>query len=165
MTKGERIVAGLLALSAPADLLLTAAVRRLAKRRSDAFVRLGAYESAAFLIRPNETPVAFRLAPRRRNGGVRLVRRDDPGPYAAAISGPIADLLAVFDASGDADAAFFGRRVEVEGDTAAVVALHNALESAELSLIDLLPLSFDHRFVRAMLRRLRTAAAVRQARA
>lgn len=165
MKAGERIAKGVLAFSAPIEMLLTAAVRRFAKRRPDAFERLGAYESAAFLILPKEAPVGFRLRPSRVAGGATLVRRDDPGPYVAVVSGRMADLLAVFDASADADAAFFGRRLDVEGDTAAILALHNALESAEPSLLDLLPLPIDPEFARAVLRRAAGASAARAARA
>lgn len=165
MRAGEkRIAAGVRrVLKGPLEASLTAAVRRLAKRRPDAFERLGPYEAAAFLIRADEAPVGFRLQPRRVGGQVTLVPRRDPGPYAAVISGPIADLLAVFDASADADAAFFGRRVDIEGDTAAVVALHNALESAELSLVDLLPVTIDRKLATAVLRRARGAVGARRA--
>jgi predicted lipid carrier protein YhbT len=47
-------------------------------------------------------------------------------------------LLALFDGRCDADSAFFSRRIRVDGDTRAVVALHNTLEAAELTLADLL---------------------------
>ena len=46
----------------------------------------------------------------------------------------------VVDGGGDADSAFFTRRIRIEGDTAAVVALHNTLEAGELTLADLLGL-------------------------
>ena len=161
MKAGGQLAGGVRILKAPVDAVLTAAVRRLAKRRPDAFERLGPYEAAAFLVRADEAPLAFRLEPRRVGGRVTLVPRRDAGPYAAVISGPIADLLAVFDASGDADAAFFRRRVDIEGDTAAVVALHNALESAELSLLDLLPVAIDRGLARTVVRRTRAGSAWR----
>lgn len=125
---------------APVELALTAALRRTARLQPDVFGRLGAVGDGAFLISPSELPVAFRLAPRARTGNVRVVRRDDPGPFVARISGPLMDLLGLFDGSLDADSAFFSRRIDVTGDTGAVLALHNALEAADLSMADLLGL-------------------------
>lgn len=146
----------LTALSPPVNLVLGAALRRIARRRPEVFERLGRFRSAAFVIAPAELPVAFRLEPDPARGRVRVVRRNDPSPAAARISGPLAELLGLFDGSLDADAAFFSRTIDVEGDTEAVVALHNTLEAAELTLADLLglpalaqgPLDFGLRVVR-----------------
>ena len=49
-------------------------------------------------------------------------------------------LLALFDGRGDADGAFFQRHIDVDGDTAAILALHNALEASELTMADILGL-------------------------
>ena len=64
---------------------------------------------------------------------------------SARISGPLLTLLALFDGRGDADGAFFQRRIDVDGDTAAILALHNALEASELTMADILglPRGFD----------------------
>jgi predicted lipid carrier protein YhbT len=59
---------------------------------------------------------------------------------SARISGPLLTLLALFDGRGDADGAFFQRRIDVDGDTAAILALHNALEASELTMADILGL-------------------------
>ena len=69
-----------------------------------------------------------------------------------------ADLLALFDGSLDADAAFFARSIQVEGDVGAVMALHNALESTDLRLVDLLPLPAGHATANAILTGLLRAA-------
>lgn len=136
-----RLLAGaMIAARPPVELTLTAALRRTARLQPDVFSRLGAVGDGAFLIAPDESPVAFRLMPRPRAGGVRVVRRDDPGPFIARISGPLMDLLGLFDGTLDADSAFFSRRIDVTGDTGAVLALHNALEAADLSMADLLGL-------------------------
>lgn len=144
-TGGSRAEDGLLAsvmmaARPPVELGLTMALRRAARLRPEVFDRLGAFRDAAFLIAPSDLPVAFRLAPRATLGRVTVVRKDDPGPFAARIAGPLAELLGLFDGSLDADAAFFGRRIDVEGDTGAVVALHNTLEAADMSLAELLGL-------------------------
>ncbi len=124
--------------SPPVNILLGTALRRVARLNPDVFDRLGEFRRSAFLIAPTEMPVAFRLEPNAGGGRVTVVRRDNSAPVAARISGPLAELLGLFDGSRDADSAFFTRSIDVEGDTDAVVALHNALESAELTLADLL---------------------------
>lgn len=128
----------LMAFRAAPERVLTAAVRGVAGRRPEVFERLGDARRAEFVIAPTDFPVAFRLRPDGPAGQVRVVRRDDPEPCAARITGPLVLLLSLLDGSADADAAFFSRRVRIEGDTDATVALHNTLEAAELSLADVL---------------------------
>ena len=128
----------LMAFRAAPERVLTAAVRGVAERRPEVFERLGEARRADFVIAPSDFPVAFRLRPDGAAGEVRVVRRDDPEPCAARITGPLVLLLSLLDGSADADAAFFSRRVRIEGDTDATVALHNTLEAAEISLADLL---------------------------
>jgi predicted lipid carrier protein YhbT len=115
------------------------------------FERLGEARAAAFLIVPDELPLAFRLEPDGIRSRVRILAPERAGPCTTRIAGRLGDLLALFDGTLDADAAFFARRVRVEGDTTALTALHNALEAAELELVDLAPLPEP-------LRRLATAA-------
>lgn len=128
----------LMAFRAAPERVLTAAVRGVAGRRPEVFERLGEARRADFVIAPSDFPVAFRLRPDGAAGEVRVVRRDDPEPCAARITGPLVLLLSLLDGSADADAAFFSRRVRIEGDTDATVALHNTLEAAEISFADLL---------------------------
>ena len=134
------LATAMIAARPPVELALTMALRRAARLRPEVFDRLGPVRDLAIIIAPSELPVAFRLEPRAALGRVTVVRKSDTGPCAACISGPLAELLGLFDGSLDADAAFFGRRIDVEGDTGAVVALHNALEAADMSLADLLGL-------------------------
>jgi len=122
----------------PISLVLGAALRRVARRNPEVFERLGAFQGAAFLIAPDDLPIAFRLEPDAGRGRVTVVGRRDATPVVARIRGPLTELLALFDGSQDADAAFFARTIVVEGDTEAILALHNTLEAAELSLADLL---------------------------
>lgn len=128
----------LMALRDPVERLLTLALRRVAHRRPDVFERLGEAGDVTFVVAPTDLPVAFRLRPGGGSGDVQVIRAADETPHAARISGPLLTLLALFDGRCDADSAFFSRRIRVDGDTRAVVALHNTLEAAELTLADLL---------------------------
>lgn len=122
---------------APPSLLLTQAVRRLARRRPDVFARLGTHQAKTYQIHPSDLPLAFTLTPSGETAQVRVTRSGRPDADVR-IEGPLTDLLSLFDGSLDADAAFFSRRLRVEGDTAAMMALHNAIEAAELGLGDLI---------------------------
>jgi len=130
----------------PVEILLTASLRSVARRQPDAFDRLGAVRKAAIRIMPDDLPVAFDMRPDGAAGSIRVVRPDsDAAGASARISGPLLTLLALFDGRGDADGAFFQRRIDVDGDTAAILALHNALEASELTMADILglPRQFD----------------------
>lgn len=125
----------LMRLRGPVEFTLTRALRRLAARRPDVFERLGKFSRAAFVIAPQNFPVCFRIEPSGLRGSVRVVPEDARADVR--ISGAWTTLLRVFDGSHDADAAFFARDVLVEGDTDAAMALHYAVEAAELDLIQL----------------------------
>ena len=137
---------------------------RLALDAAEVFERLGAFADAAFVIAPDGWPVVFRLAPQGASSGVQVRRRDDRSPCAARIEGPLGALLGLFDGSLDADSAFFSRAIRVSGDIDAVMALHNTLEAAELSLADLLGLpATAGNAANAALRFVRQAAAAKAA--
>lgn len=136
--RSEAATGVLMALRDPVERLLTFALRRVARRRPDVFDRLGEAGDVTFIVAPTDFPVAFRLRPGGGSGDVQVVRGDDRATHAARISGPLLTLLALFDGRCDADSAFFSRRIRIDGDTRAVVALHNTLEAAELTLADLL---------------------------
>lgn len=61
-------------------------------------------------------------------------------------------LIGLFDGTIDADSSFFGGDIRMEGATDAALALHNALEAADLRVSDILGLppqlktSFDRVF-------------------
>ncbi|OYW94856.1 MAG: hypothetical protein B7Z13_03545 [Caulobacterales bacterium 32-67-6] len=128
-----------LALRPPVELLLNHAIKRAWRRSANAFGRLGPYQGRPYLIDPVDLPVAFALTLTKDGGTVKLVRRTRrPVGYVAEIAGDFVDLLALFDGSADADATFFAGELTVTGETGAVLALHNALEAADLRLADLL---------------------------
>lgn len=121
--------------------LLTQALRSLARRRPEAFERLGEFSQAHFLIDPTDLPFAFHVVPDGRNALVSATARSKAAPSDVVIRGPILLLLGILDGSLDGDALFFHRAVSVTGRTEAVVALRNAIEDAELQPSDLLGFS------------------------
>tara|TARA_R110002051_G_scaffold100274_5_gene170588 strand:+ start:1322 stop:1846 length:525 start_codon:yes stop_codon:yes gene_type:complete len=130
----------------PVEILLTTSLRSIARRQPEAFDRLGQVRHATIRINPVDLPVAFEMRPDGETGSIRIVRPNDgPGDASARISGPFLTLLALFDGRGDADGAFFHRCIDVDGDTAAILALHNVLEASELTMADILglPRQFD----------------------
>ena len=131
----------LMALRGPLEHLLTTGLRRVARRRPEVFDRLGGFQGAVFVLAPDDWPVVFELSPRAESGVVRIRLATAPVAATARIRGALPALLGLFDGSIDADAAFFSRSVRVEGNIEAVMALHNALEAAELTLADLLGLA------------------------
>ncbi len=125
----------------PVEVLLTASLRGVARRQPDAFDRLGAVRRATIRIMPDGLPFAFEMRPDGTAGSIRVVRSNaDPGETSACIRGPLLTLLSLFDGRRDADGAFFQRRIDVNGDTVAILALHNALEASELTMADILGL-------------------------
>lgn len=117
---------------APLSLSLTVFTRRIAKKNPEMFQRLGAYGRSVFVLDPTDLPVVLLLDP---NGGapkVTLTRRGGTG--VARISGPLAALLGLVHGAFDGDALFFSRDLVIEGDTAAALALRNAIDDAELDL-------------------------------
>lgn len=125
----------------PLGPLLTQALRSLARRRPEAFERLGEFGKAHFLIDPTDLPFAFTMVPDGRAAVVRATGKNGAAPFDVVIRGPILLLLGILDGSLDGDALFFHRAISISGRTEAVVALRNAIEDAELRPSDLLGLS------------------------
>ncbi|WP_417497553.1 ubiquinone anaerobic biosynthesis accessory factor UbiT [Maricaulis sp.] len=124
----------------PAALMLTASLRRLARQRPEVFDRLGPARQARILICPAGLPMAFLVSPDGARGSVSLVPASAPVACEARIEAPLDLLLQLMQGSEDGDAAFFAAELWIEGETASVLSLRNAIEEAELTLADLLPL-------------------------
>ncbi|NOE27219.1 sterol-binding protein [Ruegeria sp. HKCCD6157] len=117
---------------APLSLSLTAFSRKITKKHPDLLNRLGEYSQAAFVLDPTDLPVVLLLEPNDGAPRIRLSRGHVDG--AARISGPLAALLGLVHGAFDGDALFFSRDLVIEGDTAAALALRNAIDDAELDL-------------------------------
>lgn len=118
----------------PLSLFLGSVTRRMAETHPVLLRRLGGYAAQRFLIDPVDLPWVFLLHPEA--AGMTAHRRAAPPAHDARIAGPLSAFLAMMHGAEDGDALFFSRDLTVEGDTAAVLALRNAMDDAELDLAE-----------------------------
>ena len=104
----------------------------LAHKHRRAFEAMAEMRPAAVLIDPVDQPVAFLLSvgPQPR---LRVAKRDVA--VDAAIRGPLIHLMDLLEGRIDGDALFFRRTLSIEGDTALVVGLRNALDGEDIDLV------------------------------
>jgi len=122
--------------------------------------RLSEHAGRRFAVDPVDCPFVILMSPGKARADLRVVRRTAAGDYDARIAAPLVVLIGMIDGTYDGDALFFSRDLVIEGDTAAVLALRNAIENAELdpSTVLGLPRSLKGPFnsaARAMFERLR----------
>ncbi len=118
----------------PLSLLLGALTRRMSRSHPEMTRRLGDYAGHRFLIDPVDLPWLLLLHP--ASGAMTAHRRTRPPTHDARIAGTLSAFLAMMHGAMDGDALFFSRDLTVAGDTAAVLALRNAIDDAELDLAD-----------------------------
>jgi O2-independent ubiquinone biosynthesis accessory factor UbiT len=116
---------------------LAIALSILHRRHPDLFERLAGIGAARILIDPIDLPFCLLLEIEPERPRLSPLRRRDAEAAGAqaAIRGPLSALVDLLEGRLDCDALFFSRRLRVEGDTEAVVALRNAIDDAELDLL------------------------------
>lgn len=115
---------------------LTFALDTMRRRHPDLFDRLSSLEDPTYLIDPVDLPLVFVLSLNPDRPRISALRRCDGVNTAAIIRGPLLALIDLLQGRVDGDALFFSRTLVIEGDTGAVVALRNAVESVEIDLLD-----------------------------
>ncbi len=108
----------------------------VARSRPELFARLGPHTGKRFLVDPMDLPFVLVLIPDAARPYLKAHRRHEKPPHDACIAGSFLNLLEMIDGSLDGDALFFTRDLHVSGDTEAVVALRNALDDFEGSVVD-----------------------------
>ncbi|MFV2092745.1 MAG: SCP2 domain-containing protein [Hyphomicrobiales bacterium] len=116
--------------------VMQALVRQSARNHPDLFARLGEHATKVFEIAPTDLAMTFMLRPDPRNPQITLHRYSRPAEWDCRIAGPLAALLGMIHGAYDGDALFFSRDIVIEGDTAAGLALRNAIDNAELDLFE-----------------------------
>lgn len=108
----------------------------VARSRPRLFARLGPHTDKRYLIDPVDLPFVLILIPNSAQPFLKAFPRDGKVEYDAGIAGRFINLLTMIDASLDGDALFFTRDLRVVGDVEAVVALRNALDDCDGSIVD-----------------------------
>jgi O2-independent ubiquinone biosynthesis accessory factor UbiT len=121
---------------APLALAIDLVVRSVARRHARMFERLAGHADKRFLIVPTDLPFVFVITPRADNPSAAVARSAEGLDADARIAGPIAALVGMVHGAYDGDALFFSGDLAVEGDVEAVLALRNALDDAEIDLVE-----------------------------
>jgi len=116
----------------PLELAAYVMMRRILARNPRLIARLGTHASKRFAIDPLDCPFVFLIEPGADRPRLRVLDSIEPGQWDARIAGAMIVLAGLLEGIYDGDALFFSRDLTIEGDTAAVVALRNAIEDSEL---------------------------------
>ena len=116
----------------------TLAMAALLRSHRSVFERLEGLANRDFLIDPVDLPFRFHLSAALPSPRLYVIGEDEEpeAPVAATIRGPLPALIDLLEGRIDGDALFFSRALAVEGDMAAVVALRNAVDGADISLTE-----------------------------
>jgi len=122
-----------LALLQPA---LKLAMNTIQHRHPEVFDRLSCLEDPVYLIDPVDLPFVFILRPDPLLPTLHAERDAMGIEVTATVRGPLMALIGLLEGTTDGDALFFSRDLIVEGDTEAVVALRNAVDGAEIDVLE-----------------------------
>jgi predicted lipid carrier protein YhbT len=122
----------------PLQAAMSLAMATLLRGHPAVFERLEGLAIPDFLIDPVDLPFRFHLCTALPSPYLRVLGEDEEPdrPVAASIRGPLPALIDLLEGRVDGDALFFSRALAVEGDMAAVVALRNAVDGADISLTE-----------------------------
>lgn len=114
------------------------AMAAMLRQHASVFERLADLENPVYLVEPVDLPFRFLLdAALPKPGLTVLGEEEEPAKEpAATIRGSLPMLVDLLEGRIDGDALFFSRDLAVEGDMAVVVALRNAVDGAEIALVD-----------------------------
>jgi predicted lipid carrier protein YhbT len=119
--------------------LARTAYARLLAAHPNLFDRLGEHAAKSFVFAPTELPFVFVVRPQ---AGLDVLRKGALPRADVMLSGPFLTMLMLLEGSADGDALFFARKIEISGDTEAILALRNALDDNAINLPrDLSPLA------------------------
>lgn len=119
----------------PLEIFLQQLTSSIVTRHPDILHRIGRPDLLRIGIDPIDVPFAIEITLRNSSAGVRLMRSLNGPPIDARITGTLAALMGLVDGEADGDALFFSREIAVTGDIAAILALRNAVDAAEIALL------------------------------
>ncbi len=115
---------------------LNAAMAITRRKHPDIFERMEGFGDPVFLIDPIDLPYVFILSPDQQSPKLTIAREHSNDEVDAVIRGPLLALIDMLEGRIDGDAVFFSRDLVIEGDTEVVVALRNAVDGAEINLME-----------------------------
>ena len=133
---GAVVLAATLLPLEPLSLVLTHLVRRIATRHPGLPRRLEHHARQRFMLDLTDLPFVLLLEPGPGRPRITAHRRTRLPPHDCRIAGAVAAFMEMLHGGMDGDALFFSRDLVIAGDTAAVLALRNAIDDAELDLAD-----------------------------
>ena len=119
----------------PLEIFLQQRASSIVARHPDILERIGRTDRLRFGIDPSDVPFAVEIELHHSVVGLRVLRSFDERLLHARITGTLAALIGLVDGEADGDALFFSREIVVTGDIAAVLALRNAVDAAEIKLL------------------------------
>lgn len=119
----------------PMTVLVGQVLRDTLRQNPGVLDRLGPYGARRFLLDLSDLPFNVLLQPAARRA--QVLGKGHPAAADARITGTLAAFLAMLHGAEDGDALFFSGELRIDGDTAAVLALRNAIDDAELDLTGL----------------------------
>ncbi len=122
--------------------ILNHIVNSIANKHPELFTRLGQSAKKTFLIDPTNLPFFLILQPDPKQPKLKAHNRNIDISHDVYIAGSFATLLKMIDSQSDSDAMFFNREIIVSGDSEAMVALRNALDDIEDTIVDDVAASF-----------------------
>lgn len=111
-------------------------MRAVRARHPGLFDRLSGIADPVYLVDPVDLPFVFILRADPQAPSLRVTGDASGVEASATIRGPFLRLIDLLEGRIDGDALFFTRELTIEGDTEAVVALRNAVDGAEISVMD-----------------------------
>lgn len=118
------------------QMFLTRTAQKAAQRYEKIFARLAAHSQTTYLVDPTDLSFVISLKLDSQHPQIRAHRRQNLPPHQARITGTLRNLMRLIEGELDGDALFFSRALKVEGDTAAIVVLRNALDNMEGNFFD-----------------------------
>ena len=118
------------------ELALKELVRSIARRHPSMFERLGTHSGKRFVLQPTDLPFLISLTLDPIDPAVSVARYRSGLHADACISGPFAALIGLAHGRFDGDALFFSGNLTIEGDVEAILAFRNALDDAEIDLLE-----------------------------
>jgi len=117
------------------QILLNHSLRKMHNKYPRIFAKIAEKEDVSFLIVPLDLPFNFYLIVSKDNPSLSVERKDCDFTADATIKATLFNLLNMFEGKLDGDAAFFSKSLVIEGSTAAIVALRNAIDSENINIV------------------------------